>query len=62
MANIAPYHLATGTLSLLTTGTINRMASLVTLTATTAVPLVLIGTLRADMKLDSNILLNLYHD
>jgi hypothetical protein len=39
MANIAPYRLATGTTSLLTTGTINRMASPVTQTPSTAVPL-----------------------
>jgi hypothetical protein len=41
MANIAPYCLATGTHSLLATGTISRMASPVTLTITTAVPLCL---------------------
>ena len=40
MANTAPYCLATGTLSLLATGTINRMAAPVTFTPATAVPLV----------------------
>jgi hypothetical protein len=39
MAKIAPYRLATGTLSLLTTGTVNRMASPVTQTPSIAVPL-----------------------
>ena len=39
IAKIAPYRLATGTLSLLTTGTINRMASPVTQTPSIAVPL-----------------------
>jgi hypothetical protein len=36
---IAPYRLATGTHSLLTTGTINRMAAPVTQTPSIAVPL-----------------------
>jgi hypothetical protein len=40
IAKIAPYRFATGTLSLLTTGTINRMASPVTQTPSIAVPLV----------------------
>jgi len=40
MANTAPYRLATGTLSLLTTGTVGRMASPVTQTPSIAVPLV----------------------
>jgi len=39
MAKTAPYWLATGTLSLLATGTINRMAAPVTFTPATAVPL-----------------------
>jgi hypothetical protein len=42
-ANTAPYRLATGTLSLLTTGTSGRMASPVTQTAPIAVPLWLIA-------------------
>jgi hypothetical protein len=40
----------------------SRILRRVTFTNFIAVPLVLIGTSRADMKLDSNILLNLYHD
>jgi hypothetical protein len=39
MAKTAPYWLATGTHSLLTTGTINRMAAPVTFTPATAVSL-----------------------
>jgi hypothetical protein len=39
IAKIAPYRLATGTLSLLTTGTTGRMASPVTQTPSIAVPL-----------------------
>jgi len=39
MANIAPYRLATGTASLLATGTRTRLAALVTQTPSTAVPL-----------------------
>jgi len=39
IAKIAPYRLATGTLSLLATGTVNRMASPVTQTPSIAVPL-----------------------
>jgi hypothetical protein len=39
MAKTAPYWLATGTLSLLATGTISRMAAPVTFTAPIAVPL-----------------------
>jgi hypothetical protein len=39
MAKTAPYRLATGTLSLLTTGTSCRMASPVTQTPSIAVPL-----------------------
>jgi hypothetical protein len=39
IAKIAPYRLATGTLSLLATGTIGRMASPVTQTPSIAVPL-----------------------
>jgi hypothetical protein len=39
IAKIAPYLLATGTLSLLTTGTMGRMASPVTQTPSIAVPL-----------------------
>jgi hypothetical protein len=39
MAKTAPYWLATGTHSLLATGTINRMAAPVTFTTATAVPL-----------------------
>jgi hypothetical protein len=39
IAKIAPYRLATGTLPLLTTGTVNRMASPVTQTPSIAVPL-----------------------
>jgi len=39
MAKTAPYWLATGTHSLLATGTINRMAAPVTFTPATAVPL-----------------------
>jgi hypothetical protein len=42
IAKIAPYRLATGTRSLLATGTINRMASPVTQTPSIAVPLALI--------------------
>jgi hypothetical protein len=42
MAKTAPYRLATGTLSLLTTGTINRMAAPVTQTPSIAVPLAFI--------------------
>jgi hypothetical protein len=38
-ANIAPYRLATGTISLLTTGTVSRMAAPVTQTTPIAVPL-----------------------
>jgi hypothetical protein len=41
MAKTAPYWLATGTHSLLATGTINRMAAPVTFTTATAVPLCL---------------------
>jgi len=40
MANIAPYWLATGTVSLLKTGTRTRLAAPVTQTPSTAVPLV----------------------
>jgi hypothetical protein len=43
MAKIAPYRLATGTHSLLATGTTGRMASLVTQTPSIAVPLVIIA-------------------
>jgi hypothetical protein len=39
MANIAPYWLATGTHSLLATGTFSRVAAPVTFTPATAVPL-----------------------
>jgi hypothetical protein len=39
IAKIAPYRLATGTLSMLTTGTVGRMASPVTQTPSIAVPL-----------------------
>jgi hypothetical protein len=39
MANIAPYRLATGTVPCQTTGTGGRMASPVTQTPSTAVPL-----------------------
>jgi hypothetical protein len=42
IAKIAPYRLATGTLSLLATGTTGRMASPVTQTPSIAVPLVAI--------------------
>jgi hypothetical protein len=42
-ANTAPYWLATGTVSLLTTGTTGRMTSPVTFTTSTAVPLVQIA-------------------
>jgi hypothetical protein len=46
MANIAPYWLATGTVSLLATGTRTRLASPVTQTPSTAVPLGLITNLK----------------
>jgi hypothetical protein len=45
MAKTAPYWLATGTHSLLATGTINRMAAPVTFTPATAVPLAVSGFL-----------------
>jgi hypothetical protein len=43
IAKIAPYRLATGTVSLLATGTTGRMASPVTQTPSIAVPLALMG-------------------
>jgi hypothetical protein len=55
MAKTAPYWLATGTLFLLATGTINRMAAPVTFTPATAVPL-------AFMRLPSPVTIYLYLD
>jgi hypothetical protein len=50
IANIAPYCLATGTASLLKTGTRTRLAATVTQTPSTAVPLALIEGFRYDIN------------
>jgi hypothetical protein len=58
MAKTAPYRLATGTLPLLSTGTINRMASPVTQTPSIAVPLVQIAV--SISAIDIGFLLSLF--